>query len=92
MGFDMISCVGSIVYTLERALGHEEATSGSDSGSPCCVRVLDIVEPIRLVDPAYDGHLPPPVKGEILQRPGGGARIIRKPELCSLPTLDFNDG
>jgi hypothetical protein len=60
----------------------------NDDDKPCChVRVLDIVKPIVAKDPSYDGHLPPPVKGELLRGAGGRLIKIRKPDLVNLPIL-----
>jgi hypothetical protein len=57
----------------------------------CCIRTLDIVEPIGLANPDYNGHLPPPVKGELLQRVGGGVRKFYSQDLYNLPDLDTMD-
>jgi hypothetical protein len=74
---------GKILYTFERAPGE---------GPPRChVRVLDIIEPVTLVDASYDGHMPPPVKGELLRTANGDVKSIRKADICSLPTLADSD-
>jgi hypothetical protein len=71
---------GAILYTLERA--------PDDNPPRCHIRVLDIIKPIALVDPDYDGYTPPPVKGKLMQTAGGGLRTILTPELCALPNLE----
>jgi hypothetical protein len=69
--------IGSILYTLEHGRG--------EGPSHCQIRVLDIVEPICLVDPDYDGPLP--IRGELLQRVSGDVRKIFNPDVFSLPSL-----
>jgi hypothetical protein len=71
---------GAILYTLERA--------PDDNPLRCHVRVLDIIKPIALVDPNYDGYVPPPVKGKLIQKGGSGLRTILIPEVCALPDLE----
>jgi hypothetical protein len=72
---------GSILYILERGVDND------DNKACCYVRVLDIVKPIIAKDSHYDGHLPPPVKGELLRGAGGRLIKIRKPDLVNLPIL-----
>jgi hypothetical protein len=72
--------IGAILYTLERAL--------NDNPARCHMRVLDIIKPIALVDPDYDGYVPPPVKGKLIQTGGGSLRTISMPEVCALPNLE----
>jgi hypothetical protein len=71
---------GAILYTLEQAPG--------DNPPRCHVRVVDIIKPIALVDPNYDGHIPPPVKGKLMQTARGGLRTILVAEVCALPNLE----
>lgn len=51
----------------------ELSTLPQHAGSRVVVlRVVKLIDPPKLRVPNYDGHLPPPVEGELVQRPRRG--------------------
>jgi hypothetical protein len=60
-----------------------------DEGYPrCYVRVLDIIKPIKPVDVDYDGHIPLPIKGELLRSVGGSIHALSAQDWHDLPDYD----
>jgi hypothetical protein len=62
------------------ALCTVEPTKTALGVAAMAVRVLKIIRPVKPVDPAYDGYLPAPVEGELLQGAGGRPFFLRVAE------------
>lgn len=43
------------------------------------LRIVKMIEPPKLRIPDYDGHLPPPVEGQLVLRPPRAKRVGEKP-------------
>ncbi|KAJ7620965.1 hypothetical protein FB45DRAFT_753976 [Roridomyces roridus] len=76
-------------YTGRALLRYELSTLPQHQTTPTVVlRIVKIIEPPRPTIPGYDGHLPIPIEGELVQRAGRGHVVERHPwcrKLTSTP-------